>query len=215
MNAYNNDQFKTLLLIGPGCPHCASLLEVLSKLVKQGEIAQLEIINVAQSPEVAQEFGVRSVPWLRIGEFEFDGARTEGEIHNWLKAIRSENSVGVYFQYLLTEGKLQKVIDMVKTTPGYLQALITLAKDSEQGMKVQLGVSAVFEDLEGSEILQSAVEDFGDFITNADSKIRADGAHFLSLTHSQNARPYLELLSNDESADVKEIAQEALDALTT
>ena len=50
---------QAVLLIGPGCPHCAALLETLSKFVKSGEIARLTVVNVSAMPEQARELGVR------------------------------------------------------------------------------------------------------------------------------------------------------------
>ncbi|MCG6968474.1 MAG: thioredoxin family protein [Gammaproteobacteria bacterium] len=202
-----------LLLIGPGCPHCGALLEVLSKLVKSGEIAQLNVINVAQRPEQARELGVRSVPWLRLGEFELEGGHTEGQIKQWLQRVQSLDGKSEYFKELLLGGKLDKAIAMARTHPDNMRSMLLLAKDSELSVKVQLGISAVFEELQGSEILQQIVSDMGVLAENPSAKVRADAAHFLSLTESEQALPYLQQLAKDENVDVREIAEEALSEL--
>ena len=201
---------EALLLIGPACPHCAALLEVLSKLVKSGAIAQLNVVNVSQRPEQAKQLGVRSVPWLRLGEFELEGAHSEGEIKQWLERVGSLQGKSVYLNDLLFSGKLDKVTQLAKSNPENLRALLILAADSELSMKVQLGISAVFEELQGSDSLQAVVDDIGALAKNNSAKVRADAAHFLSLTKTEQAIPYLQKLVRDESAEVKEIAQEAL-----
>lgn len=201
---------EALLLIGPGCPHCGALLEVLSKLVKSGAIAQLNVINVAQRPEQARQLGVRSVPWLRLGDFELEGAHSEGEIKQWLERLGSAQGKSAYFNDLLLSGKLEKVITMARSNADNLRALLLLAADSELSMKVQLGISAVFEELHGSERLHEVVDDIGVLAENGDAKVRADAAHFLSLTQSELSIPYLQKLAKDENAEVREIAEEAL-----
>jgi hypothetical protein len=201
---------QALLLIGPGCPHCAALLEVLNKLVKNGTIARLTIVNVAASPEQARELGVRTVPWLQLGDFELEGAHTEGEIKQWLQRLNSVEGRSVYFNELLQSGKLEKVIEMVRDNADNLRVLLSLTTAAELAMKVQLGVSAVFEDLQGSKVLQQIVADLGALIDSNNARVRADAAHFLSLTQSEQAIPYLKRLSVDENKDVREIAEEAL-----
>jgi len=206
---------SAVLLIGSTCPHCSGLLQVLSKLVKSGEIGALEIINVASLPERAAEYGVRSVPWLRLGPFELDGAQTEGDIRHWLGAINSEQGMTEYLAGLLTDGKLGKVIHLVHANPLFLHHLLTLVVNPETDMKVQLGIAAVFEDLQGASILNAIVGSLGRLTEHASAKVRADAAHFLSLATSQAAIPYLKALENDENSDVREIVVDALDALVS
>lgn len=206
----NSDPISALLLIGPGCPHCASLMDVLSKMVKQGDVAKLEIANVAVLPETARTLGVRSVPWLRLGHIELEGAHSEGEIKQWLQRMQSTEGMSVYFKQLLSQGKLDKVIEMVAANADYLHAMVLLASDPETDMKVQLGVAAVFEDLQGKDVLSGIVDDLGKMAASANAKIRADAAHFLSLTQSSNALPYLQSLAKDDNEEVREIAAEAL-----
>ncbi len=201
---------EALLLIGPGCPHCGALLEVLSRLIKSGAIAQLNVVNVAQRPELARQLGVRSVPWLRLGDFELEGVHSESEIKQWLERLGSVEGISVYLNDLLLSGKLEKVIEMARSNVNNLRALLLLAADSELSMKVQLGISAVFEELQGSDSLHDVINDIGVLAENSSAKVRADAAHFLSLTQSRQSLPYLQQLAKDENAEVREIAEEAL-----
>ena len=75
---------SALLLIATGCQHCPSMLQSLSDLIKEGKIARLEIVNIVQDPERAQALNVRSVPWLKIGEYELIGLKTKTEILQWI-----------------------------------------------------------------------------------------------------------------------------------
>ena len=64
------------LLIAPGCPHCSTMMSVLSELLKEGRIGRLLMINIAEQPDEAAKHNVRSVPWLKLGEMEFTGAHS-------------------------------------------------------------------------------------------------------------------------------------------
>lgn len=202
-----------LLLIGPGCPHCAAVLEVLGKLVKEGQIGRLEVVNVARIPEQAAELGVRSVPWLRLGPFELEGAQTEGQLRHWIEQAVAPQGIALYFTHLLETGELNKVMDLVRAHPHYLDQIVYLAADIEQDLKIRLGIGAVFEELKDSELLKNRVPELGKLTKNPSAKVRADAAYFLSLSGSKTAVFYLKPLLQDESAEVREIAAEAMQEL--
>jgi hypothetical protein len=48
-----------LLLMAPGCAHCPVVLESLGRLLKDGRLGRLEVINVAAHPEAAVAAGTR------------------------------------------------------------------------------------------------------------------------------------------------------------
>ena len=56
------------LFVAPGCPHCSGMIRLLSDMLKNGKIAQLEMINTGVNPVAATEYNIRSVPTLLIGE---------------------------------------------------------------------------------------------------------------------------------------------------
>ncbi len=60
---------SALLIVTPSCPHCSPVIDALAKMVKEGVVGQLEIINAAWHPAKAKELGVTSAPWSRIGIF--------------------------------------------------------------------------------------------------------------------------------------------------
>ena len=72
-----------LLLKTSSCPHCPIVLKALQALEAEGSIGELTVINIEDQPELADELGVRSVPWTRIGPFELAGLRTEQELRDW------------------------------------------------------------------------------------------------------------------------------------
>ena len=201
---------EALLLVAPGCPHCSVVREALTQLVSEGLIGALEIVDIATAPQRATELGVRSVPWTRIGRFEFQGAYSASELRHWAQQAAAADGLSNYLQHLLTAGQLAQVQRLVRRDPTYLHGLLPLLADPHLDINIHIGVGAVLEDLQGSPLLEPIVAELGELSRSASAKTRADACHYLALTESQAARPFLETALHDSDGDVRDIAAEGL-----
>lgn len=201
------------LLISSGCPHCASLIKILEKLVKTGKVGEITITNIEVHPEAAAEVGIRSVPWTQIGEFELLGAQTEAELTAWVEHASRGTGMPEYLADLLQNQQLAKAITLSQAHPPITAALISLLADPETAMGVRIGIAAIMEELTGSEILVTMVDQLGELSRSTESRIRADACHFLGLSHHNSARPYLIACLEDQDPEVREIAKESLELL--
>ena len=199
-----------LLLTTPGCAHCAALKKILDKLVNEDKIDQLDVVDVTKQPDIAGQYGVKSVPWLQLGDFQFRGSMTEKELRQWLDHLNSKQGNSHYIKHLLTNGELNTVIQMVHDSRQDIMDLLPLVQEADLDYKVRLGISAVFEELEGDDKLKNIVDDLGELARHESPRVRSDAAHFLALTHSDNAIPYLQQLAADKNSEVREIAEDAL-----
>lgn len=198
------------MLLGPHCPHCAAELNSLSELVKQGVIAQLQVVNLGEKPEVAAELDVRTVPWVRIGEFELAGLHTETELRAWAELSGSEQGMTRYFEQRLGEGEVKQVLALIARKPGLLHALIGLVSDPEAKINARLGAGVIFEEYQGKPELLELVPGLGELTRHPDPRVRSDACHYLSLTHDASVREYIEPLIDDDHAEVREVAEESL-----
>lgn len=204
-----------LLLTTPDCPHCPTVQAGLSELVKQGKIGRLEVINVSDRPEVARQYGVRGVPWLKLGPFELQGLRSPAELARWAERAGITAGMADYFRESLDTGELAKVIAGVKRDTGAFEALWQLLADPDTALGVRVGIGAVLEDFAGSMELQSQVEALGKLTRSPAAHVRGDAAHYLALTRDVRALPYLQALVNDPEQQVREIARESSDQLSS
>lgn len=200
---------KALLLTSPGCVHCAALKKILEKFASEGLIV-LEVIDVTSQPEVAQRYSVKSVPWLKLGPLEFSGAQHEPELRTWMTRVNSTEGVGAYLKHLLSKDDLELAIKLMRENPEWINSLLLLVADEDKDIKLQLGVSAIFEEFEGQPLLQNNVDKLGKLATHNNPRIRADVAHFLALSHCEKARDILQQLAQDSDREVREIASDAL-----
>lgn len=199
-----------LLLLTTACPHCPSVLEGLIGLLKEGVIGRLEAVNIEAHPQQAADLGVRTVPWLRIGEFELEGAQTPGELRRWAELAGTQQGMAAYFFYLLKNGQRAKVETMARQQPQRLLALVDLLANAESSMAVRLGVGAVLEELQGSGVSAVMTSGLGQLTRHADPLTRADACHFLSLVGGEDIVLYLRDCANDPDPAVREIAAEIL-----
>lgn len=202
-----------LLFISSHCPHCPAVLAGLGELLKKARIGRLEAVNLEAQPEAGAALGVRSVPWLRLGPFVLTGARTPGELELWARRATDAAGMADAFHDLLKTGDLQQVLDLVAQDSTRLVALLPIVGNPEASMNVRLGAGAVLEDHAGTPALAALVPELGALSRHADSRVRADACHYLGLSRQPAARPWLQSCLADDSAEVREIAAEALEAL--
>ena len=202
-----------LLLVAPTCPHCEAVLQNLAKLVKQGAIGRLDVVNIAIHPEVAEEVGTRSVPWMRIGRVELTGAYSLGEIQEWIEKSSNQKSAE-YIAHLLETNRLEEATLEVSDNAELLSDVINLMTDDETPFSVRIGIGAIIEELAGSETLEKNSHLLIDLTESEERQVRSDAAHYLAFTRgSDEVRNRLRSLSESHDEELAEIARESLEEL--
>jgi hypothetical protein len=211
-----NQSPDALLFLSGQCPHCPVVLAGLTELIKRGEIGRLEVVNLECHAQAAEELGVRSVPWLRIGPFELPGARSAAELALWAsRALTAAKPDGYAdaFHDLLKQADLRQVRRLIQADPARLVSLLPIVANPEASLNVKLGGGVLFEDYAGHAALQALADDLGELTRHDDARVRADAAHLLSLTQAVAALPWLRAALRDVDAEVREIAGESLQSL--
>lgn len=199
-----------LLLVAPGCPHCAAVLEGLGTLVKEGLLGRLEVVNIGVRPEVAREVGARAAPWLRLGEVTLVGLHSPAELRQWAERSGSEAGLAAYFDELLQGGRRAEVEAAVRATPERIGALVALLVAPETGIHARLGAMAILEGLADSRLLTGAIPRLAEAARGAEGRIRVDALHVLSLAGGPQALAAAEACLSHPSEEVREAAREAL-----
>ncbi len=202
-----------LLLLGTRCPHCPTVLNALSAMVKAGVIGTFRAVNIEQRPDIAQELGVRSVPWVRIGPFELEGLRSETELRGWAEKAGTTAGLGGWLEELLSTGKITRALALVQSEPDALEALLQLFTNPETPLNIRIGISAIMEDLAGSDRLRDLVGRLGELTRHEEARIRGDACHYLELAGDPAAVVYLKPRLDDPDTEVREVAREALQRL--
>jgi len=205
---------QVILLIGTTCVHCKSVLEILSEFVKDGVIASLEVINLEQRPDVAERMGVRSVPWLSIGLYELEGARSKAELLRWVESCGTRAGMTAYLTEILAQGQVQKALAVINKQHETMDSVLDLFSDVNEKINIRLGIGVIMEEFASTEFFQKYIKKLAEFVNHEDARVRGDACHYLSLTHDRSVIPYIESLLLDSHADVREVAQESLQELS-
>ena len=210
----NNESPAVIMLMGRQCTYCGPMMQALTELMKAGQIAELRIVNIEHSPELAGRLGVRSVPWLQIGPFELLGSRSKQEMLLWIERASSSAGFNDYLEEVLSEGNLEYANKLIEFYPQALENIIELMAEPEAKINVRLGVGVIIEEMAESVEFKAVVPRLIDYLSSKDARIRGDACHYLSLTRDASHIPLIERLLSDESEEVREIAQDSLDELS-
>jgi len=208
-----NSSVSVLMLMGTQCTFCGPMMQILIELMKTGLLAELRVVNIETSPELAQQHGVRSVPWLQIGPFELAGSRSKKELQLWIERASSFEGLSEYLEEVLSEGKIDYANKLVQRYPQALENVIDLMAEPEAKINVRLGVGVIIEDMAVSEEFKAVIPRLIEYLSNDDARIRGDACHYLSLTKDVSYVPVIKKLLSDENEEVREIAQDSLDEL--
>lgn len=202
-----------LLFTAPGCPHCPGVKAALQKLQQEGVIGELETHDISREPDLAAELGIRSVPWLKLGEFILTGAQSPQQLRQWAERAAAPDGMSGYLAHLLKGGELSEAERLLSAQPQHLGALLPLLADAESPIQVRIGVSAILEQFEGEAPLRELVPQLISLSESPEHRLRSDACHLLGLSHDSAAREALLRCSEDEHSEVREIATEALELL--
>lgn len=214
---------KAIMLLSSHCAFCPNVLDSLSKMIKSGELSSLHIINLEKTPDAMQEYKVRSVPWVRIGTHELTGSQTLEALQQraqWAidddskqgeKAGVETKNIIADFDFLLSDGQVNKVIDALQKNESDFNAIMTLLGDVGTVLSTRIGIGVVFEEFSGSELLKTHIPQLGEFSQHEDNRIRADAFHYLGMTADKSAIPFLEAGKSDNDAEIKEISADSLE----
>jgi thioredoxin-like negative regulator of GroEL len=211
----NNEQSPdALMLLGTHCPHCPAVLKNLAELVKSGEIGKLEVINLEQRPDIAQQYNVRSVPWIKIGNHELQGLQTLETLRQRIQWATKEASTVAKFDHLLSQAQVDKAIEILKQEPDKISAIMELLGNPGTVLSTRIGIGVIMEEFAGSAMIKELIPQFSQLAKHEDKRIRADVFHYLSLTQSPDAISILEQHANDSDEEIREVIQDSLEDLT-
>ena len=200
-----------LMLLSSGCAHCPAVLNHLSDLLKKGDISKLEAININQHPEIAQEFNVRSVPWVKIGQIELTGTQSKAELVRAIEQAKSSTGVIQYYEDLLNNGQLQETIEQLQKQPDNMPLLLEMLQKPDIQISVQIGIGAIMEEFAESSVLNKLIPALTELTKNPLARIRNDACYYLSLTADPEVKDTISRLLNDVDDEVKETAKDCLE----
>jgi len=210
----NKTQTPTvLMLLNSGCAHCPGVLNHLTDLLKNGDISKLEAININQQPDIAREFNVRSVPWVKIGQIELTGSQSKAELVRAIEQANSATGLVQHYEDMLNNGQLQETIEQLQKQPDNIPLLLEMLQNPQIQISVQIGIGAIMEEFAESPALIKLIPALTELTKNSLARIRNDACYYLSLTAEPRVKDIISPLLNDSNEEVRETAKDCLEYL--
>lgn len=213
MNSLSNERSRAILFTSKQCPHCPSVKKILTELNQSGELAQLDVYDIAEDHELVEQNKVRSVPWFKISELEFQGLHTASELRYWVEKAGTEEGVLRYITDNLNEGRLSAVETLINQHHDYLTIALQILEDVTAPIQARIGLGAVLEGLAGTALMDNLLPTLETLTTHQDHRVRGDACHYLGFINNSKSKAILNRCLDDEHPEVREIAQDSLDDL--
>ena len=199
-----------LLYVATGCAICPIVHQILAQLKAEAKIGQFDVVNISDQPELAVQQGVRSVPWFRIGELEFQGLHSAAELAYWVSHAQTDDGIRKYLSEELEAGHLAAIEQLVRRHPAWLRIGLSIIANMQAPIQARIGLGAIFEALQGDPLLHDLIPELSTLTQHADPRVRGDACYYLGLSGAAAARPALTACLHDSDPEVQEIAREAL-----
>ena len=200
-----------ILFTSKQCPHCPSVSKILKQLDQEGKLASLDIFDISQEQTLAQKYQIRSVPWFKIADLEFQGLHSAGEINYWTEKAGEEEGILRYLIENLEADKLGQVETLIKQHPDWLNIALQILADVTAPIQARIGLGAVIEGLENTELLEGVLPSLEKLTQHEDHRVRGDACHYLGFIKTAKSKEIIKRCLNDEHAEVCEIAEESLE----
>ena len=174
---------------------------------------KVRVIDITHQPLPNHLKFIRSVPVTVIRDLPFIGKYTEQEMQQWLALTDDVQFRQKYLSEQLNTGELSLMTSLVKTMPGLLKHAIPLLADKETPMQVKIGITALFEAMEGSELLSPLVPDLRRLANHEQHNVLSDVIYLLSLIHDPELRGWFESLLSHKHEEIRELARDALEKI--
>lgn len=205
------------LFIATGCSHCPVVLKELSDQLKSGQLAALDIDNIAVDNSRAEKLNIRSVPWFSLTNNNtfmiFTGDYTPKEIQRWLKSSQNKNGMKEYIEYKLSSGQLMTIMQVIQLNPDMFSHVVDMLKDEETSMDIRIGLDALTENFSSDKILQQYTDEFKAIASTDNVRLQIDALHYIALTGDIKNKSFLQEKTNDKNLQIKNAAIEALETL--
>jgi len=201
------------VLISMDCPRCPKVVEAVLDLADRHSRLSLQIIDAQSLPNLAEKFGIKSVPATVIDrQLVWTGQLSAERLAGLLSIRGTEKYDGELIRSLLERNRSGEAAAMLIQGRGK-EAILSLFLEGD--FSTRLGVLMVLENAleKKPEVVRTMLPSLIPLLSHQDSRIRGDIADFLGRVGDPRVLPHLERLLSDADPDVAEAATDALAAL--
>lgn len=202
---------KIKLFVLHDCQLCPQMEKIFKNMYESGAVNSLEVMDVAQHPELAKQYNIRSVPFYLINDVAFSGLKSATDIRQLL-GMDETKKIEQQISQLLTEGDLGSTQELVSSNEGARKAMIQLLTNEDTELLIRIGLTAVFESLAPSGIFIEFEDQIKQMSEDTNERIAIDAMYYLSLMATEGSLKHLsEIAQSNASTILRDQAQELLE----
>lgn len=202
-------QNEITLFVMPGCNMCPHMEKIFHELHQQGAVNDLQVLDVSQHPELAEQHNIRSVPFYLINGVAFNGLKSRQEIDQLLQLDTTQKWVSLIREELAA-GQLDTVENNMQQDADARKAMLQLLADSDTELVVRIGLTAIIESLASGPLLKPYEQQFINMSQHEDERIAVDALYYLSLLSTTSSLQALTDIANNGKHSLQEDARELL-----
>lgn len=203
------------VFVTPQCPFCPQVLRQLLPLPLASRLVQLTIIDGMLFPELAERYGVRSVPTVLLDrQFRWTGSMTIEPILDALVHREPRQLGTATLKGMIKEGGAEQVAAMMVEASLIFPAFPELLTDPE--WSTRLGAMVVVEEIaeQDPSLAATVTDSIMERIGSVADTVRGDLIYLLGTVGSPECVPRLEqLLETEQDLQMREVLREALEKL--
>jgi hypothetical protein len=201
------------VFVSPFCTNCPKVVETVTAFGAVNPDLSVIIIDVQHFNEMAEGYGIKSVPGTVIDrELVLVGQVEPDRLVTLLEQRGTEDYDRELIRSLMDTGRASMAAELICQGRGRT-GIVALFQEPE--LSTRMGVLVVLEEAleKDPESVREMVPSLIELLSHEDSRIRGDMADFLGSTGDTRVIPHLENLMSDPDPDVIEAASDALESL--
>jgi hypothetical protein len=204
---------QLMVLMAEACPHCPQAVKAALTLAVSNPLLSLTIVDAVQFYDLAERFKVKSTPTVIINEgFTSVGQITTTQLIDQVLKAGEGGSFTAILESMIKTGRAEDAAELLcrENRPDAILP-IYLAKEFSLRMGALVTMDEALEN--NPRILDPLVDDLVLLLSQDDVALRGDTAELLGKIGDPSAIPALKKAAEDPDPDVREAAEEALEAL--
>jgi hypothetical protein len=201
------------IFVSPFCTNCPKVVETVVAMASMSPFLSVIIIDVQRYSELAETYGIKSVPGTIIDkELVLIGQIAPERLSALLVNRSTEDYDRELIRSLMERSRTSEAATLICKGKGR-KGILELFQEPE--ISTRMGVLVVLEQAleQDEDALREMVPPLIELLSHEDPRIRGDMADFLGTVGDARAIPHLEKLTRDSDPDVVEAAEDALEEL--
>ncbi len=202
-----------LTFVAQGCPHCPEAVRTVLMLACDNPQITVSIIDALYFHDIAGKYRIKSTPTLIVNDgLTLVGAVKTNDLVERLLGLSSEAAVTGILKSMIDCGRAEDAADLMcdRERP---DAILPMYKSNEFSQR--MGALLVMEEAldRNPRILDPIVDQLTELMRSDDVGLRGDTASILGRIGTDEAVSALKRALEDPDQDVRDVANEALEAL--